>query len=280
LTFDKTAVGYMTAGGVGIVRSVQEALPPVARDFFAVVTHLGDPIFLGLLVVAFYYLRRDETGEFVFGVALGAVALTTGLKGAIARRRPPAELRAVAESGYALPSGHALGATVVLFLLAEVADVGERRLRYATAAAVVGVVAFSRVAVGVHFPADVVAGVAVGGLYLVAVTYDGYDPEIAFSAALTVAVIGVALGSDYRLSVSIGLPLGGYVAHHALADRYDFGDLLTDPDAVLVAFLPAVALGMITPTGTRILLETAAYAATTAAVFLGPHAFGTVRGYF
>ncbi|MFP4189066.1 MAG: phosphatase PAP2 family protein [Halobacteriales archaeon] len=268
-------------GGVDTVRAVQEALPPAGRDVFTLVTHLGDPVLLGLLVVAFYYSRRDETGEFVFGAALGAVALTTGLKGAIAHPRPPTELAvdAVAESGYALPSGHALGSTVVLFALAEVLDFGNRRARYTAAASVVGIVAFSRVAIGVHFPVDVVAGVAVGVAYLIAVAYDGYDPEIAFSAALTVAVVGVALGSDYRLPVGVGLPLGGYVAYHALADRYDFGDLLRDENAVLVALLPAVAVGMVLPAGTRVLLETSLYATATAVVFYVPHTVETVRLY-
>ena len=257
-------------GDVGNVRTVQESVPPPVVDVLSVLTYLGDPVVLGALVLAFYYARRDETGEFVFGVAVGAVALTTGLKGAIARPRPPAELRAVAESGYALPSGHALGSTVVLFVLASTLDIATRRARYTAAAIVVGVVAFSRVAIGVHFPVDVVAGVALGAVYLAVVAYDGYDPEVAFSAALTVAVIGVALGSDYRLAECVGLPLGGYVAHHAVADRYDFGDVLHDPDAVLVALLPAVALGMITPAGTAVLLETAGYAAATAVVFVVP----------
>jgi len=266
-------------GEVGNVRTVQEVLPPSVVDLLAVVTHLGDPILLGFLVLAFYYARRDETGRFVFGVALGAVALTTGLKGAIARPRPPAELRAVAESGYGLPSGHALGSTVVLFALAEYLDVGRRRTRYAAAAVVVTVVAVSRVGIGVHFPVDVVAGVAVGGVYLALVSWEGPDAEVAFSAALTVAVVGVALGSDYRLPEAVGLPLGGYVAYHAAADRYDFSDLLRDQNAVLVVLLPAVAAGMVAPAGTRVLLETVFYASTTAVAFHLPYTVEGVRLY-
>jgi hypothetical protein len=278
LTFYKTAVGYMRgAESIGTVRAVQESLPPAVRELFSVVTYLGDPIFLGLIVLAFYYHRRDDTGAFVFGVSLGAVALTTGLKGAIARPRPPAELHAVAESGYGLPSGHALGSTVVLFALAETLEVSTRRRRYAASVVGVATIAFSRVAVGVHFPVDVVAGVAVGAVYLVLVSWEGPDPEVAFSAALTVAVIGVALGSDYRLGVGVGLPLGGYVGWHALADRYDFSDLLRDPNAVLVAFLPAVAMGMLLPAGFGTLAETAAYATATAVAFVAPHAVGAVR---
>jgi hypothetical protein len=265
-------------GEVGNVRAVQEVLPPPLVDLLSVLTHLGDPVVLGAFVLAFYYTRRDETGGFVFGTAIGAVALTTGLKGAIARPRPPAELRAVAESGYGLPSGHALGSTVVLFALAEYLDVGRRRTRYAAAAVVVGVIALSRVGIGVHFPVDVVAGVAVGGVYLTLVSWDGPDAEVAFSAALTVAVVGVALGSDYRLPVAVGLPLGGYVAYHAAADRYGFEDLLTDPNAVLVAVLPAVAAGMIAPAGPETLTETGAYAAATAVAFFVPDAVEAFRG--
>jgi len=266
-------------GGAGAVRAVQETFPSPVVDLLAVVTRMSDPVVLGVLVVAFYYARRDETGAFVFGVALGAVALTTGLKGAIRRPRPPSELAvgAVAESGYALPSGHALGSTVVLLALAEHLDVGSRRTRYAAAAVVVAVVAFSRVAVGVHYPVDVVAGVAFGALYLVLVSWDGPDAEVAFSAALTAAVVGVGLGSDHRLAACVGLPLGGYVGWHAVADRYDFADIARDPDAALVALLPAVALGVLVPAGPTVLAETAGYAAATATVFVAPHAAEAAR---
>lgn len=266
-------------GGAESVRTVQEFLPSYALDVLSLATYLGDPLVLGVLVLLFYYVRRDETGSFAVAVGVGAVALTTSLKGVLARPRPPPDIQAVAESGYALPSGHALGSTVVLFALAEVADVATRPVRYGAAAFSVAVVAFSRVAIGVHFPVDVVAGVVVGGVYLVLVSWDGYDPEVAFSAALTVAVVGVALGSDYRLPAGVGLPLGGYVGWHAVADRYDFEDLIRDPNAVLIVLLPAVAVGMIAPAGRDVLVRTGFYAAATAVVFVLPHTAENVRLY-
>jgi len=260
------------------VRLVQELLPTPLRDLFAVLTHLGDPVFLAVLVVSFYLLTDDRrTGEFAVGVALGAASLTTGLKGVVARPRPSDELHAVAESGYAFPSGHALGATVVFLLFAEVLGIADRKTRYVAATVIVAVVAFSRVAVGVHSPVDVVAGVVIGVVYLVVVSWEGRNPEVVFSAALTVGVIGVALGSDYRLPVGVGLPLGGYLGWHLVVDRYDFAGVVRDPDAVLVALLPAVAVGLVAPAGADVLLETSFYALATAVVVSLPRTVDRVR---
>ncbi len=264
--------------GVEGVRTVHETLPDPIRDLFAVVTHLGEPALLGFAVIGFYLLTDNrETGSYVVGVAIGGAALTTGLKGVFARPRPPEELHAVAESGYAFPSGHALGATVVFLLFAEVLDIGTRRARYTAAVLGIVLVSFSRIAVGVHHPIDAIAGVVLGAVYLGVVSWHGRNPEVAFSAALTVAVVGVALGSDYRLPVGVGLPLGGYLGWHLVVDRYDFSEVVRDPDAVLVALLPAVAVGLVAPAGGDVLLETAFYAAGTAVVVSLPATFASPR---
>ncbi len=64
--------------------------------------------------------------------------------------------------GYGFPSGHAVNTTVVYVGLATVLSVGTARRRYALAGALVALVSFTRVALGVHYLVDVVVGVLVG----------------------------------------------------------------------------------------------------------------------
>jgi hypothetical protein len=74
------------------------------------------------------------------------------------------------ESGFGLPSGHAQGA--ILFWLFLALQVPAKRRPWAIAGALLisGLIGLSRIYLGVHFPADVIVGFAIGllvlGIYL------------------------------------------------------------------------------------------------------------------
>jgi membrane-associated phospholipid phosphatase len=206
------------------VVAVRDALPEAVVVGLRYLTHLGDSAFLAVLVVLFYWfsdaLDTDrETAAFVVAVGVGCLALSVGLKGVVARPRPPSDVALVAETGYSFPSAHALGATVVYVLLAIVSDAGERWQRFGVAGALVVVISASRVVIGVHYPGDVVAGVVVGVVYLAVVLRYFRDAERAFFLALVVALVGVALGSREYPAVAVGASAGGFVFWHFLSRR-------------------------------------------------------------
>jgi membrane-associated phospholipid phosphatase len=138
---------------------------------------LGGTLSLWLLAVAAAAAltargRRVEAGM-VIGSTLVAGALTGGLKLLYARPRPPVADRLIAVGGFSLPSGHTLGTTVVLGVLAAIAwslRWGVQRVLVA-AAAVAGIVAtgMSRVYLGVHWASDVLGGWLLGGACVVLV---------------------------------------------------------------------------------------------------------------
>ncbi|WP_276252982.1 phosphatase PAP2 family protein [Halomontanus rarus] len=122
-------------------------------------THLGDYWFVVVVAVAFWLGFERDSGPWPVVVVLGAIGLVTILKAMFAVPRPPgAEI-----GGYAFPSGHALGSTVAYGMLAI--KINSRRA-YLVAAVVVAIVAWSRVAIGVHYPIDVAVGMGVGLAYL------------------------------------------------------------------------------------------------------------------
>jgi undecaprenyl-diphosphatase len=110
------------------------------------------------------------------GLLIEAVALAVGLAGAIviadvtkaltSRPRPPVEhLQKVGSSGF--PSSHATQASAFWLSLVLAIRFARMRRRIVVAASagtvvVVAAVAWSRVYLGVHYPSDVVAGVALG----------------------------------------------------------------------------------------------------------------------
>lgn len=141
------------------VRWLQRVLPEVVLAAFEVVTHAGSgPAYAaGAGVLALAWDRRR--GYILAATLLASSAANVALKAAFAWPRPPERLRRVAARGFGFPSGHAQTNAAFWGTLAWLSP---RRRTWAAGAAAVALVAVSRVVLGVHYPRDVAAGVAVG----------------------------------------------------------------------------------------------------------------------
>lgn len=209
---NSTVLATRSVGGIEFVRSV---LPEVALSVLAILTWLGSvPVVVGMIAVVYWFGVRDR-GAFGLGVALGAFSLTVALKELFAFPRPPVPGQLIGATGYGFPSGHAIASTVVWGYLAFSLEWGSRRQRYGVAGLVVAVVSLSRVAVGVHYVADVVAGITIGAAYLLVLTRLD-DPVWAFGVGVLTSLAAVAAtgaGGDSLLL------LGGAVAGALLWPR-------------------------------------------------------------
>jgi len=115
--------------------------------------------------------RQRVHAVLVVVTTLGAAVLVPLLKHVIARERPPVADRLAVETSWSYPSGHSLGSTAVLGVIAIVVTSRMTRrvvraLVRAAAALLVVAIGVSRVYLGVHWPSDVLAGWLAGGLWL------------------------------------------------------------------------------------------------------------------
>ena len=120
----------------------------------------------GVVVVLLMMARRWSTALFVAATMIGEAVLDSATKAIVGRHRPSFVHPVAHAAGAAFPSGHALGATVSFGLLVLLVP---RRWKPAAAILAVlatGLVSFSRLALGVHFLSDVVAGWLLGGAWL------------------------------------------------------------------------------------------------------------------
>ena len=156
---------------------VQNFRTPSADLLFLTTTYLGGAAVLlaalGVGCAALAACGRHFDAVLLFGGFGAGEAVTWALKQAVGRARPVPASPLVVELSSAFPSSHAFSALVLYGFLAYVAGRGLRTFRgrarlYASAGVVVAAVGLSRLYLGVHWLSDVVAGYALGGIWLTA----------------------------------------------------------------------------------------------------------------
>jgi membrane-associated phospholipid phosphatase len=167
--WEKEAFGFDTAALLWL----HQWANPVLDAVMLKITTLGNPEIV-VVVVAFslgwLWWRKRRLEAKVFAIAcLGALILNQGLKLCFAKPRPQLWTRLISESSFSFPSGHALGSLVLYGFLAYLLAIQFPRLAhwiYGVAAGIIAAIGASRLYLGVHWPTDVVAGYAVGFLWL------------------------------------------------------------------------------------------------------------------
>lgn len=232
----------------GVARAIAGSVPDSLVDVLVALTHLGDPaLFMVAAPLAFWFGPRygvltPRNAARVLAITIGGLSLVVGLKASFALPRPPVAVARIVTDGYGFPSGHTTGATVFYGSLAALASRWSRSERYAAAGALVALVAFTRVALGVHYVVDVVAGVVLGSLFVwtgVRASRDGV--RRAFALAVAAGLFAVAAAWTVEAATAFGATLGGLLAW--TWTREDLGTLRAVEPRHAAALVPVVAVG-------------------------------------
>ncbi|MFB6103585.1 MAG: phosphatase PAP2 family protein [Halobacteriaceae archaeon] len=277
--------------GVGVLEVVVETVPAWATPVLVAVTTLGDPEVLLVVVTLVYWAgprvgastRRDAIR--LFAVTITALAVVAAAKQWFALPRPSTGFVEYDASGFGFPSGHATATTAVYGAGVLLTRWGTRRQRVTVAAGMMGAVGVTRIALGVHYLVDVLAGIVTGGVVaalVIAATRRRELPGfwLAVTAGLGAAFV-TGLDPTARMTGDAALAIGGTVgaatAWTVIASR---GRELATP-SLPVALSGAVAAGLpllwvgVTSPGPVV---TAAVAALASVVAVGVPALRTSRG--
>lgn len=127
---------------------------------------------LPLSVVAAAWLVRRRQALLAMQlviVQVGTLTLTALLKALYARPRPALWEQRGQFAWSSFPSGHAIATVAVLFTVAIMLWRARRwRWPFAVATAMLIVSSYSRLYLGVHWPSDVIAGLLIGAVWLMA----------------------------------------------------------------------------------------------------------------
>lgn len=147
-----------------------DALDQTSMFFSAVGYQYGTVPFDIVLILVLAWCRRMREGLFAGIAIIGSALLNLATKQIFARDRPGLWESIAPETTFSFPSGHAMGSATLAWVLLLLA--WRTRWRWpmaATVASFVGMVAFSRVYLGVHYPSDILAGWAAASVWSVSV---------------------------------------------------------------------------------------------------------------
>lgn len=154
-----------------IVEYLAAQRTPLGVAFFSFITNFGGIIIVvPVVLIACLVLVRGRRWPYAAGLLFSIASswsISAYVKELMMRPRPPAALQAIPTIDYSFPSEHAASAMAIYGYLAIILwHLPMRRsVRYAGAGALislVALVALSRVYLGIHYPSDVLAGLAFG----------------------------------------------------------------------------------------------------------------------
>ena len=153
----------MFAFELGFLKWLEGLRTSFLNAVFEGITFLGEETLIILLVVALWFAVDKKLAQQVFFVTATSLSVNGIIKNFAQVPRPFTKgvncLRPETATGYSFPSGHTQGfATWSSFFAAKF----KKTWLTVLVAVLIGLVAFSRLYLGVHYPSDVIVAVALG----------------------------------------------------------------------------------------------------------------------
>lgn len=156
-----------------ILKKVDENITSVKTKVMKIITFFGSYKFLlpvGLLILLFMVKEKNWVSAiFLILASIGSFGINTLLKYYYIRTRP-IKYFLIEKGGYSFPSGHAMVSmtfyTIITYLLTR-DKLNNRKniMLWILNFIIIGLIGYSRIYLGVHWPTDVIGGYTVGILF-------------------------------------------------------------------------------------------------------------------
>ena len=188
---------------------------------FEFITMFGEEIIMFLLITFVFWCVNKKLGYWLcWCVSLGNI-LVNSVKGVVKAERPIGyegirTLREHTATSYSFPSGHTQAATNLYYSLARAFN---KKIFWIVAAVLPVLVGVSRLYLGVHWPADVVCGYAIGCIIPLAFwklfnKFSNRIPLLFFISTVIFIPFCLMTGDVYDFWKSMGFGIGFAVASY------------------------------------------------------------------
>ena len=157
-----------------IILAIHQPGNPNLDTFMRFVTQTGEAgaIAIAILLAGWFVRKHRQIESLSVLIALGgAMAINSLLKLLFARPRPHLFPPLVIESGFSFPSGHVTASVAVYGFLAILLWQNKHQGWALLSGIWILMVAISRIYLGVHYPSDTIAAIALTSLWLIMVLY-------------------------------------------------------------------------------------------------------------
>jgi membrane-associated phospholipid phosphatase len=224
------------AWGLDAIRAFQSIAGPALTTFMKIASFCGTEYFYMALLTGLYWCVDRRRGARIVVLVLLSTAFDLWLKSAVAEPRPfdfDPSVGMAFEPTYGFPSNHAQNA-IVFWCAAAALFRGPWRILVAALPPLL--IGLSRVYLGVHFPTDVIAGWAIGAVFVwlyyrfgerIERSLSGLRPSLRLAAA---AIPVLAMVAAYRQDVSMAGTLFGFalgLAYFPRAVGFQVGGTVT-----------------------------------------------------
>lgn len=195
---------------------------PYCDVFFRAVTDLGYHTFYYLVIAPLFWIVDRRHASVLFLLVLASGFLNTEAKLLVHTPRPDPHLARVLDfrpyqsGSNAFPSGHAQNAVVFWIYLSSWV---RRRWFYGVALAMIALICFSRLYLGVHFPIDIIGGLVIGSAAMLVLppvlerwSQSNFRSSTIGGGAIVAGSLGLALASTDHTMAVIGGCLIGFMA--------------------------------------------------------------------
>jgi membrane-associated phospholipid phosphatase len=270
-----------------ILRWMQRFSHPALDVAAELLTMLGEPVLIAVLFCALYWCYDKKLGETLILTMMASFCLNGILKDFFALPRPIGEegivsRRVETATGYAFPSGHTQSATAfwMPLMLAAKGMIGR-----VLPILIILCVGWSRLYLGVHYPRDVLGGIAFGVLVtlVMRVLQKKKLRGVAIILCLLLAAVAMLTGKSADTMKAVGLTVGA-VGGFLFEQRY-VGFIIPEKGKTLLLRLAAglVIIGVLYALPKLLLPDSAIIGAMRygmvafVAVGLYPYLFSRVR---
>lgn len=162
-----------------VMEYIHNRTTPLGIDIMKKITYFGSVYFflpIGILILFIMIMRKDKNGIILlFLSTLGSYVLNFTIKNIIIRTRP-IKYFLIEQSGYSFPSGHAMVSmtfytTMTYLLLKNKNRKIMGKILWIINFIIVGLIGFSRVYLGVHWPTDILVGYLLGYVFYYYMTH-------------------------------------------------------------------------------------------------------------
>ncbi len=231
--------------GIDVIHVVQQIRSPFFDLFFKTVSFTGAMIFYMIFLPFIYWCYDKKYGSRIFILILISGWFNSVLKDFINHPRPynlDESVKIGKTGGPGIPSGHAQQSLVVWGFLA----IWRRNRSFIYfSAAVILLIAFSRVYLGVHFPTDIFGGWIAGALILAVfwLSIDRVDLFLSRINPVILAVVSIIIPALFSMilasksSVMSAGALSGFCVGIIIEKRYINFDSAAGFKSVLIRYI-------------------------------------------